>query len=324
MTVPTIPPGIKIAAQASPEPTEEDSASSSRWASSTSSCGPGDKASYEYYASRKRALRSRRASQVYGFGNCERPQPGRHRAGPARPRRQDRGIQDAPAQPGQGRHPLHHLRPHGQRHLEHRARRPPAAAPRRAPSTWPRREKGHWVGASYHVPADPRPRLHRGGDLGQLRLLHPAGRAGGRGGRRAHRHPPRRPARARAGRRAALHLQQLRGLQARAGDRRQPQRGHVPVRRLLAGGRRADGQGRRSRRSATSAAPGKLFKVHFRNVDQPLPHFVETFLDDGYMDMYKVMQGAARGRFRRRAHRRPHPHDGRTTAASARPSPSAT
>ncbi len=34
----------------------------------------------------------------------------------------------------------------------------------------------------------------------------------------------------------------------------------------------------------------KLFKVHFRNVDQPLPHFVETFIDDGYMDMYRVMK----------------------------------
>ena len=34
----------------------------------------------------------------------------------------------------------------------------------------------------------------------------------------------------------------------------------------------------------------KLFKVHFRNVNQPLPHFVETFLDGGYMDMYKVMK----------------------------------
>ena len=30
----------------------------------------------------------------------------------------------------------------------------------------------------------------------------------------------------------------------------------------------------------------KLFKVHFRNVDKPLPHFVETFVDDGYQDMY--------------------------------------
>jgi len=35
---------------------------------------------------------------------------------------------------------------------------------------------------------------------------------------------------------------------------------------------------------------GRLFKVHFRNVDAPLPHFVETFLDSGYMDMYKVMK----------------------------------
>jgi len=34
----------------------------------------------------------------------------------------------------------------------------------------------------------------------------------------------------------------------------------------------------------------KIFKVHFRNVNAPLPHFVETFMDDGYMDMYKVMK----------------------------------
>ncbi len=33
----------------------------------------------------------------------------------------------------------------------------------------------------------------------------------------------------------------------------------------------------------------KIFKVHFRNVSQPLPHFVETFLDDGYADMYKIL-----------------------------------
>ena len=34
----------------------------------------------------------------------------------------------------------------------------------------------------------------------------------------------------------------------------------------------------------------KLFKIHFRNVQAPLPHFVETFVDSGYMDMYKVMR----------------------------------
>ncbi len=38
---------------------------------------------------------------------------------------------------------------------------------------------------------------------------------------------------------------------------------------------------------------GKLFKIHYRNVDQPLPHFIETFIDNGYFDMYnatKVLQ----------------------------------
>lgn len=34
----------------------------------------------------------------------------------------------------------------------------------------------------------------------------------------------------------------------------------------------------------------KIFKVHFRNVDAPLPHFVETFVDNGYQDMYLVMK----------------------------------
>lgn len=35
---------------------------------------------------------------------------------------------------------------------------------------------------------------------------------------------------------------------------------------------------------------GRLFKVHFRNVDAPLPKFREMFLDEGYVDMYRVMQ----------------------------------
>ena len=37
----------------------------------------------------------------------------------------------------------------------------------------------------------------------------------------------------------------------------------------------------------------KVFIVHFRNVSAPLPQFVETFLDDGYMDMAKIMQAFA-------------------------------
>jgi mannonate dehydratase len=39
------------------------------------------------------------------------------------------------------------------------------------------------------------------------------------------------------------------------------------------------------------AAQKKLFKIHFRNVSAPLPEgFVETFPDDGYVNMFRVMQ----------------------------------
>ena len=35
---------------------------------------------------------------------------------------------------------------------------------------------------------------------------------------------------------------------------------------------------------------GRIFDIDFRNVSSTMPHFVETFLDDGYMDMYQVMK----------------------------------
>jgi mannonate dehydratase len=33
-----------------------------------------------------------------------------------------------------------------------------------------------------------------------------------------------------------------------------------------------------------------IWKIHFRNVTAPLPHFVETFMDNGYYDMHKIMK----------------------------------
>jgi mannonate dehydratase len=42
---------------------------------------------------------------------------------------------------------------------------------------------------------------------------------------------------------------------------------------------------------------GKIVDVHFRNVSAPLPHFVETFPDDGYVDMYEVMKALRKVRF---------------------------
>jgi mannonate dehydratase len=41
----------------------------------------------------------------------------------------------------------------------------------------------------------------------------------------------------------------------------------------------------------------KIWKIHFRNVSAPLPHFVETFMDDGYYDMYKIMKALCDVRF---------------------------
>ncbi len=36
---------------------------------------------------------------------------------------------------------------------------------------------------------------------------------------------------------------------------------------------------------------GKLFKVHFRNVSNPMPApWRETFIDDGYQDMHQVLR----------------------------------
>jgi mannonate dehydratase len=34
----------------------------------------------------------------------------------------------------------------------------------------------------------------------------------------------------------------------------------------------------------------KIWKIHFRNVSAPLPHFVETFMDNGYYDMQRIMR----------------------------------
>jgi mannonate dehydratase len=34
----------------------------------------------------------------------------------------------------------------------------------------------------------------------------------------------------------------------------------------------------------------QIYEIHYRNVSAPLPHFHETYVDDGYYDMYKVMK----------------------------------
>src|SRR5579875_1142975 len=41
----------------------------------------------------------------------------------------------------------------------------------------------------------------------------------------------------------------------------------------------------------------QLFKVHVRNVSGPAPEFVETFIDDGYGDMYRIIRELAEANF---------------------------
>ena len=41
----------------------------------------------------------------------------------------------------------------------------------------------------------------------------------------------------------------------------------------------------------------KIWKVHFRNVDKPLPHFTETLMDNGYFEMSKIMKALVEVRF---------------------------
>ena len=45
------------------------------------------------------------------------------------------------------------------------------------------------------------------------------------------------------------------------------------------------------------SARKKLFKIHFRNVTAPLPHFTESLIDDGYYDLSGVMQALVDTKF---------------------------
>jgi mannonate dehydratase len=46
------------------------------------------------------------------------------------------------------------------------------------------------------------------------------------------------------------------------------------------------------------AKAGKLWKIHLRNVTAPVPDFIETFIDDGYCDMTKLMRTLVAADFR--------------------------
>ena len=87
-------------------------------------------------------------------------------------------VQTIPAQSGEGGHPLHDLRPHGQRDLDQRADRRPAELPP-GNSIWRARRRRGLGRKDLERASFARPRLHRKRDLGQLHLFHQAGGPGG-------------------------------------------------------------------------------------------------------------------------------------------------
>ena len=42
---------------------------------------------------------------------------------------------------------------------------------------------------------------------------------------------------------------------------------------------------------------GRIFQVHYRNISAPVPSFIETFPDGGYLNMYRVMKALAEVNF---------------------------
>ena len=283
-----VPPGMKIAAQASAEPKEEDLQFIQQmgveyvvlWTG-------GDKASYEYYASRK-ALYAAAGLKVYGFGNF-----GVHN--------QDAIVLNLPGRDDKIEEYKTHLRNLGRAGIPYTTYAHMAngiwstarettrgGAPARA-FDLAKADTGYWVGREYHGPLT-HERDYTEEEIWDnftyfIRQVAPVAEE--------------------AGVRIGIHPD----------DPPVPELGGVP--RCIF----SNFEGyRRALEIADSPNVGiclcvgcwleggplmgkdvvetihyfgerkKLFKVHFRNVDQPLPHFVETFIDDGYMDMYKVLK----------------------------------
>ena len=149
-----------------------------------------------------------------------------------------------------------------------------------------KKPKGYWIEQDLRRAADPRAQVQRGRDLGQLHLLHPAGGPGGRGTRHPHRHPSGRPARAELGGVPRCIFSSFDGYHRALEIADSPNIGVcLCVGCWLEGGKLMGQDALEAIRYFGGL--GKLFKVHFRNVDAPLPHFVETFIDNGYQDMYR-------------------------------------
>jgi mannonate dehydratase len=283
-----IPPGMKIAAQASPEPSPEDVQFIQQMGIDTVVLWTnGEKASYDYYASRK-ALYEAAGIQVYGFGSSS-------------VHNQDAIVLNLPGRDAKIEEYKAHLRNLGRAGIPYttyahmangiwsgaRETARGGASARAFDLTQP--SAGHWEGRVYQGELT-HGRVYSAEELWDnytyfIRQVAPvAEEAGVRIGI----HPDDPPVDGLGGVPRCI-FSSFEGYRRALEIADSPNVGIcLCVGCWLEGGPAMGKDVFETIRYFTGQK--KLFKVHFRNVDHPLPHFVETFIDNGYMDMYRVLK----------------------------------
>ena len=204
------------------------------------------------------------------------------------PRPEDRAVQGVSPQPRGGGHSLHHLRAHGQRHL---VERPGLRAGSLRPGIRPGEpdKRGTWGGKSWREPLS-HGRVFTPDEIWEnysyfIRQVAPVAEEVGV---RIGIHPDDPPVPVLAGVPRCI-FGNFEGYKRDLEIAGSPNVGIcLCCGTWLEGGRLLTGKD--PEEMIRTFGADKIWKIHFRNVSAPLPHFVETFMDNGYYDMYKIMK----------------------------------
>ena len=188
----------------------------------------------------------------------------------------------------QGRHPLHHLRPHGQRHLDERPHRRARRSAREFDQNSPN-AKG--TGTARSSPARSRTAAStRQEEIWEnytyfIKQVVPVAEETGV---RIGIHPDDPPVPVLAGVPRCI-FSNFEGYERALEIANSPNVGIcLCCGTWLEGGKQLTGKDPEEMIRHFGAR--KIWKIHFRNVSATLPHFVETFMDNGYYDMWKIMK----------------------------------
>jgi len=282
-----VEPGAKIAAQVTPEPSDDELAFVQRmgveyvvlWTS-------GDKASYEYYASRRELFESA-GLKVYGFGNTD-------------VHNQDAIVLGLPNRDQKIEEYKAHLRNLGRAGIPYTtyahmangiwstAREPTRGGAMARAFDLEKAEAGHWAGRTYRMPLT-HGRVYSEQEIwdNYTYFIKQVAPVAEEAGVRIGIHPDDPPVPELGGVPRPI-FSSFEGYKRALEIADSPNVGVcLCVGCWLEGGELMGKDVLETIRYF--GGQDKLFKVHLRNVTQPLPHFVETFLNAGYMDMYQVV-----------------------------------